>query len=167
MSVRFIDVVNKNGILELSKMAERIWKYHYSPIIGKDAVNYMIKTYQSEDAISKQINDGFKYYFINFDNNNVGYTAYKAQKDNKKLFLSKLYLEEEFRGKGLSRKTLNFLVDKCKESNLESIHLFCNVNNLDSINAYKKLGFEIKDLLHVDVGCGYYMDDYMLEKQVL
>jgi diamine N-acetyltransferase len=53
----FIEVVNENQIDIVASLAKEIWTEHYTPIIGKDQVEYMLGRFQSKKAISSQIKD--------------------------------------------------------------------------------------------------------------
>jgi hypothetical protein len=46
-------------------------------------------------------------------------------------------------------------------------HLWLTVNKGNpSVRAYERLGFKIVDAMVVDIGGGYVMDDYKMEKDV-
>ena len=44
------------------------------------------------------------------------------------------------------------------------IYLTVNKYNSGSIEVYKKLGFTVADQVVTDIGGGYVMDDYIMEK---
>jgi diamine N-acetyltransferase len=46
------------------------------------------------------------------------------------------------------------------------MYLQVNRNNFDSIAAYQRLGFEVVDLVKTDIGGGFYMDDYVMAKEI-
>jgi len=41
--------------------------------------------------------------------------------------------------------------------------LTVNKNNTDAIAAYKKIGFRMSDLIKIDIGNGFFMDDFVME----
>ena len=57
MKYERISADDDKGIKELSVLASAIVKEHYDPIIGKEQNDYMIKMFQSEEALKKQISD--------------------------------------------------------------------------------------------------------------
>lgn len=79
------------------------------------------------------------------------------------LFLSKLYIHSGSRGRGYARQALNFLIQRCKKYGLTKIWLTVNRNNLNTIAAYKKMGFQIVREQVADIGNGFVMDDYIME----
>lgn len=149
----------------ISDLAKSIWTEHYTPIIGLDQVNYMLEKFQSEIAIQNQINiDNYKYYLIIDENTAIGYLSIKNNDDA--LFLSKIYIDKSCRGKGLGKIAINFIEEQAKDLNCQTIYLTVNKYNINSIVAYQKIGFIKTEELVVDIGNGYIMDDFRMEKLI-
>lgn len=156
-------VVTQNQIKIIESLARQIWTEHYTPIIGKDQVKYMLDKYQSENAISSQINnDGFFYFLIYEDKTPVGYIG--IQFKEKDLFLSKLYVEASRRSRGFGKKAVIFLEELAKEKNINRIYLTVNKYNSNTIKAYEKFGFQNAGSIVQDIGNGFIMDDYQMVK---
>ncbi|MBJ6368559.1 GNAT family N-acetyltransferase [Snuella sedimenti] len=147
---------------KIAELADLVWREHYIPIIGNAQVDYMLKTFQSVDAISQQVSDGYSYYFLNYHNDAVGYIAVKEEADA--LFLSKVYVLSSYRGKKIGKAAMHFIEERAKRMQLKTVQLTVNKYNLESIKAYKKLGFINKGPLVKDIGQGFIMDDYLMEK---
>lgn len=147
---------------EIARLADAIWREHYIPIIGNAQVDYMLERFQSARAIEAQIKGGMEYYHIRFRGQRVGYLAFEKQ--GGVLFLSKVYLLKAFRGKGLGREAMEFVSQKAREKGCRAIALTVNKNNTRSIAAYEGMGFAKKEALVVDIGGGFVMDDYRMEK---
>ncbi|MEO0686523.1 MAG: GNAT family N-acetyltransferase, partial [Cyanobacteria bacterium J06649_11] len=126
--------------------------------IGKEQVDYMLDNFQSEDAIKQQINQGYRYYLLLNNQTDAGYCAVKDK--GEKLFLSKLYVLDFCRGKGIGKQAIQFI-----KSNFDNpvIQLTVNKRNSDSIAFYRHIGFEIVDYVEMDIGKGFVMDDYVME----
>ena len=73
---------------------------------------------------------------------------------------------KESRGNGYASDAMLFLENLCKQRNLESIWLTVNRENLHTIDVYKKKGFQIIAEEVNDIGHGFVMDDYIMEKRV-
>lgn len=148
-------------IQQIADLAEIIWHQHFTPIIGKEQVIYMVEKFQSFHALKEQIANGYEYYRI-FDHDEFcGYCG--IHPENGKLFLSKLYLKKEARGKHLATQTFDFLKQLCRERSLSAIWLTCNKHNDNSLAVYRHLGFETVDTQVADIGNGFVMDDYIME----
>ena len=146
---------------ELSEMAWDIWTDYYGTIITGDDIEYILRTFQTEEAIRKQISDGSLYSFIMDGGVKAGYLCIVPEGDS--LFMSKLYVSKEFRGRGLGSKALDEIVKEGKALNVNRIYLMVNRHNLPSIEIYKHKGFTITRAEKKDIGNGYFMDDYLME----
>ena len=146
------------------ELAREIWLEYYPPIIGLEQTKYMLKTFHSPEAIIKSMNEGYRFYLILCDSREAGYLCFKKQENS--LFLSKLYLRKEFRGRGLAKDSIQKLCGICRLSGLPAIELTVNKNNHSSIAAYTALGFT--ELRHqaTDIGGGFVMDDFVLTLKV-
>lgn len=157
--------VKSGGDLELIEaMAHDIWHEHYTPIIGVAQVTYMLEKFQSAETMQDQINKGYQYFLINFNEKSIGYLS--IEKRENVLFLSKIYLLKNERGKGLGKKTMDFVMGVAKDFNCSKVALTVNRFNENSIKAYESAGFEKKGELVQDIGKGYVMDDYLMEKPI-
>ncbi len=164
--VLFEKVVSEQDIILTSKLASIIWNEHYVPMIGQEQVDYMLSNLQSPEAIEKLINkEGYQYYIIYHHSEPSGYISIR-QKGND-LFLSKFYLIREKRRTGLGREGMRFISLQARMLGLQRIFLTVNINNLNSIKAYKKLGFQIDSPVITQIGAGYIMDDYNMSLQLL
>ena len=85
---------------------------------------------------------------------------------NELLFISKVYLKKEFRGRGYARKAFEFIENEAKNRGLKKTRLTVNRHNDDTIAIYKKLGMYIADEKAADIGNGFVMDDYIFEKDL-
>jgi len=167
-SLFHIDILPINTIEQIEKVAELaevIWHEHYDPIIGGEQVNYMLGKYQSCEAMKDQLETGgYHYYRLEALGGLAGYFAIMEEKDA--LFLSKLYLAKKYRGRDYARKALQFIENYCKDHDLHKIWLTVNRDNQISIQVYEKLGFTKSGTKVVDIGAGYVMDDYIMEKNI-
>ena len=152
-------------IREIADLANEIWNEHFTPIIGKEQVEYMVEKFQSYPALKEQISEGYEYYQILHDGEFCGYTGIHPGEDNR-LFLSKLYIKKESRGRHLATKTFGFLKDLCRERGYSAVWLTCNKHNDNSLGVYRHLGFETIDTQEADIGGGFIMDDFIMEYKI-
>ncbi len=160
----FITVSTENQIEIVESLAREIWTEHYTPIIGRAQVDYMLDRFQSKQAIAEQIKAGVLYFIIKADDEFIGYIAVRPK--GRELFLSKIYVKSSRRGKGYGKKAVQFAEKLAKEKGLNKIVLTVNKNNVSSIKAYEKIGFKNVGSLIQDIGNGFVMDDYKMEKRV-
>lgn len=149
------------NIKELAELASKIWHEYWPILLSNKQIDYMVENFQSENAIKNQIaNENYTYYYIIKNNEKAGYFGLSDKEGY--LFLSKIYISKEFRHKGLGTKAF----EKIKKiAGGRKIRLTVNKQNINSINAYKKWGFQTIDSVVTDIGNGFVMDDYIMEYQ--
>lgn len=164
--IEIIPVTDKAGAARVEALAREIWTEHYTPLIGPAQVEYMLEKFQSVKAIEEQIaREGFLYYLLaEADSEPSGYFAVAPEKNG--LFLSKLYMRKEKRGKGHGRRAVEFAEGLARDRRLSRITLKVNRHNQASIRAYESFGFRIAAALVTDIGDGFVMDDFRMEKTV-
>ncbi len=149
---------------KVETLAHIIWNEHFTPIIGKAQVDYMLKSFQSSEAISGQIKQGFLYYLIQENNEFIGYFGL-LPKENE-LLLSKFYILCAERHKGYGKKVLHSIEQLATSKELYQVTLTVNKYNTNTIEAYEKLGFKKTKSIVKDIGHGFIMDDYAMVKKL-
>ncbi|AKJ63338.1 GNAT family N-acetyltransferase [Kiritimatiella glycovorans] len=150
----------------VAALAREIWTEHYTPIIGAAQVEYMLDYLQSMAAIRGQCADGCRYYLWQVDDEPAGYCAGDPEIPRRTLWVSKLYVRKDCRGRGGGRHMVDFLAERAREWSLQRLRLGVNRNNRGAIAAYRKMGFNVYGKRVKKIGRGFVMDDYMLEKKV-
>lgn len=160
--MEFIPVLSKDAeqIQALSRLAVRIVRDYFTPIIGETQNEYMIEKFQSPSSISRQIEEGANYYFVRKDNRNIGFLAFYPR--DGRMYLSKFYLDKAERGKGHASGMMDFLVDETLKCGYSSILLNVNRNN-PAIAAYEHMGFRKAGEEKKHIGRGFIMDDYVMQ----
>lgn len=165
MELLFEPVEEDKQILQLAEMANTVWHEHFTSILSIEQIDYMVDRFQSVPALTGQIRQqGYSYFFLVLKGTAIGYTGVRMDED--KLFLSKLYILKDYRKKGYASQTFRFLEDLCREMGKKAIWLTVNRYNADTIAVYKKKGFEVVKTQVADIGNGFVMDDYIMEKKM-
>ncbi len=148
----------------LDELAHAIWREHYPAIIGHEQVEYMLDKFQSVEAMQKQVGEGYEYYLLFEGEKAVGYFSFLQEKEV--LFLSKVYVLAELRGKGVGRQAMDFIENQARKRQLNGVRLTVNKYNTKSIETYLKMGFKrVRDVVIV-IGGGFVMDDYEMLKKL-
>ncbi len=160
-----INIANPvSDYLIIEEMANTIWREYYIPILGLMQVEYMLAKYQTKSTIATQVDNGFEYFIINYKKEDVGYLS--VIKENDALFLSKIYILKNYRGRKIGKTAMQFIYDKAKSMNCNKVVLTVNKHNSNSISAYEKLGFKNIGSIVKDIGNGFVMDDYKMKKNI-
>lgn len=164
--VKLIPVTTDEQIGVLAGIADEVWHEWFSSILSAGQIDYMVEKFQSVPAVTKQIReDGYRYYYIHRGGVHMGYTAIHPESDGR-LFLSKIYLKKEYRGKGYASKALAYIKDMCCAEGYNAIWLTVNKHNDNSIAVYEHCGFKRIGEGVTDIGGGYVMDDYFYQLDV-
>lgn len=142
-------------------LASEIWHEHYASIISSEQIDYMLES-QSADAIEKLIPNGYTYYLIRLDENDIGYTAVcTSELLENRMLISKLYIKREFRGKGIGTRVVKFHGENAKKEGFSGLYVFVNKKNT-AIQAYGKMGFRVHHPVITEIGNGFVMDDFVM-----
>lgn len=155
-----------DDILTVAELADVIWHEHFVSIIGAQQVDYMLTQFQSPQAITSQIENGFEYYLVSQDHGYAGYLGIIPDQPGKKMMISKIYIRREDRSSGHGSFLLDFVQQQCINRGLETIWLTVNRYNASTIEWYRRKGFVITNEVKKDIGEGFYMDDFIMELTV-
>lgn len=162
MPIKIKQVEKTEDLEEIANLAYEIWNESFKEIISKNQIDYMVDNFQSLKAMVRQVeNENYNYFKVYFKNSLCGYIGVKDEKTE--LFLSKLYLKKEYRGKGIASTMLEKVFEVAKKLSKKSVYLTVNKHNTHAINVYKAKGFEKIDSVVTDIGEGYVMDDYIFQ----
>ncbi len=162
LSIRAVETPQR--VAAVAALAREIWTEHYVPIIGPEQVRYMLDKIQSVEAMQRDLDSGSDYFDLCLDGKLLGYMCLKPDAAEQSVFISKIYIHSAARGTGLGLRALEFIVEYCRERGAGRLWLTVNKHNSDSIAWYQRQGFEISGELVADIGGGYVMDDYRMER---
>lgn len=171
-TVAFRPVRTDGEIERLARMAGEIWREYWPALIGRDQTEYMIESFQSPATIRQGIaKDGYEYWFVEDENQPegrriVGYTGGYEEPSTERFFISKIYLYDWARGRGYASRTIGFYEELCRNRRLKAMYLTVNKHNELGIRAYRGKGFETVDAVETDIGSGFIMNDYIMEKRI-
>ena len=145
---------------KLGEMAGALWHSAYDGLLGAEQVGYMLGKFQNAAAMRAQTEtQGYTYYFILANGEAAGYIGLQGQGSN--FFLSKLYLKEEYRSRGIGQAALAFAVKEGKKAGALRMYLTVNKGNAPAIRAYERFGLVREGAEKTEIGGGYCMDDYI------
>lgn len=147
----------------LRKLAEQSWNSAYSKILSKQQIEYMLQQMYSEAEISLHLqNENYHYYLITNNPVPVGFIGFELHYEKNSTKLHRIYLLEEYKGKGFGKLALQFLKEKVKETGNSRIILNVNKDN-PAKKMYESQGFKVYHEEVFDIGNGFVMDDYLME----
>lgn len=163
MTIQLIPAHEKD-LVNIKTLADKIWKAYYPAIIGMEQVEYMLHKNYSLPNLTKQMNDGQRFYLIENENGNIGFMSITETSANH-FFMNKFYLDTELTGKGLGKIAFSQLLKEIPEA--ADIKLQVNRQNILAINFYFSVGFKIEESADFDIGDGYFMNDFIMKSEKL
>lgn len=155
-----------NRVDELREFAEPVWREVFSPMLigGEEEAMYLFNTWQSKDAVLKDMEDSFLYGFAFDGGKKIGYFCLRIEGES--MFISKCYLHRDARHKGFGSALQQFMIQYGREHGCSRAYLHVNVRNVDAIRSYKRNGFQITLHEVTDRGCGNATNDYVMEREI-
>lgn len=164
--LNFTEVKTDTQIETAAALADEIWHEFFPSVLSAEQIDYMVEKFQSAHAMKEQmISEGYTYFLLLNGGTRVGYIAIRHDIDGR-LFLSKLYVKKEHRGKGYATEVFEFLKKYCRENGLNAIWLTVNKHNDTAISVYEKRGFRKIGEGVTDIGKDFVMDDYYFQLDI-
>lgn len=154
------------GDIELIRdITFRVWPQTYSSIISREQIDYMLELMYSPTSLQRQmIEESCQFIIVYEDGNPVGFASYNEE-EPARWKLNKIYVLPDQQGKGTGKFVIHYIIDEIKKQNADSLFLQVNRHNNAKI-FYERLGFTEVDLINLDIGNGFFMNDYIMEKKL-
>jgi len=146
-------------------MAYKIWPATYGSILAQGQIDYMLELIYSEKALHEQMENNTEFILVYDGVHPVGFASFSQIKPQV-YKLHKIYVLLSQQGKGTGRFIIDQLVKAMKAKGATTLQL--NVNRQNNAKGfYEKLGFVVMKEEDIDIGNGYFMNDYVMEKQLI
>lgn len=158
LSIRYASVTDIPLIRDL---CFRVWPQTYSSLLTQEQIDYMLDLMYSEPALKEQMETGHRFLILSEKDSPIGFASY-SEIEPKTWKLHKLYVLPSYQGKGGGRELIHFVMNDVRKEGGVALQLNVNRNN-KAKDFYEKLGFYILRSEDIDIGNGYFMNDYIME----
>ena len=150
----------------IHELAHRIWPPTFKDILSEEQIVYMLDFMYSVPALKKQLREGIEFLIAEDGTGPVGYLGYEAPyRGTSRLKIHKIYLLPHVQGRGYGRILMTAAETAARNRGISVLTL--NVNRYNTATGfYQKMGYEIVGEEDIDIGQGYLMEDYILEKNL-
>jgi ribosomal protein S18 acetylase RimI-like enzyme len=124
----------------------------------------MLELIYSHSSLEKQMENGSQFIFVYEDEEPVGFAAY-FEKGPSVYKLDKIYILPSRQGKGTGKFMIDYIINDIKGKGAQSLQLQVQRQN-KARGFYEKLGFVVLCAKDFDIGNGFVMDDYIMEKKL-
>jgi ribosomal protein S18 acetylase RimI-like enzyme len=164
-----LDALDAADFETLARLAEAIWRSHYTKIIGSAQIDYMLAERYTPEKLRLYLNADDRWLMLLRTDSPtgsrvVGYCSYALADDPGEMKLEQLYLLPELHGQGLGRLMLHHVEEQACARGRGTLLLQTNKRNDIAIAFYRKAGFAVREEAVFDIGNGFVMDDYVMEK---
>jgi diamine N-acetyltransferase len=153
----------------IEKLAHDIWPKVYQNILSPQQLIYMLKMIYSPTALLHQmINEDHHFIIVKDDDGPVGFADYSSKhKSEPSIFrLNKIYVLQNRQGEGFGKTLMQYVTETALLAGAKKLELNVNRFNKPALNYYIKYGFIIQCEADIDIGEGYFMNDYEMSKDL-
>ena len=156
--------LEEGDIAAVIALAGIIWRHHYPGIISMAQIDYMLAQRYTPAIIRAQMRSTHAWWDkALLGGRIIGFAQYELARGAMKL--DKLYVHPDCQRQGHGARMLAHVEAAARAHGLAAVRLNVNKHNGKSIAAYRKGGYEVVETVVVDIGQGFVMDDYIMEKR--
>ncbi|MDR1877209.1 MAG: GNAT family N-acetyltransferase [Flavobacteriaceae bacterium] len=165
--MEFIEVKEEHYPVIL-QIAHKTWPVAFKDILSTQQINYMLEMMYSIKSIKNQIYNLHHKYVLVKDKKHgfLGYISYEVDYKPLVTKIHKIYVLPEAQGRGIGK----ILIEKAEffAGEKGNITLSLNVNRFNkAIQFYERMGFRICGSEDIDIGNGFLMEDYIMNKDFM
>ncbi|MCU7547730.1 GNAT family N-acetyltransferase [Chitinophagaceae bacterium LB-8] len=145
-------------------LSMQVWPQTYSTILTQPQIMYMLEIMYSPAAIRRQMDEQHQFIIVYNAGVPVGFASYSETEPS--IFrLHKLYVLPVHQGRGTGKSIISQIINEVTTKGAQILQL--NVNRLNKAKTfYEKMGFEAIRSEDIDIGNGFFMNDYVMEKRL-
>ena len=149
----------------IHSLASTIWPVAYKHVITEGQINYMLGLMYNLETLQTQLIDGHIFLLLREHEVPVAFAAYNLIEASGTYKLQKLYTLPEKQGKGYGKRLVDYILNEIKIVHGKKLQLNVNRKNTTK-HIYAHWGFKIIREEDIDIGSGYFMNDYIMEINV-
>ena len=156
---------DEKDIRSIQNLALVTFPATYSSIISAEQIDFMMDMMYSETVLRRELEEGVTYLMLLADGTPAGFVSFGKQDDEGLCHLHKIYLLPDFQGLGYGREMFLKAEQEMRAQGARAFELNVNRHN-KALDFYKKMGMSIDRSGDFDIGGGFYMNDYIMRKEL-
>jgi ribosomal protein S18 acetylase RimI-like enzyme len=162
LSIRRAELADLPTVIAL---AHDIWHRHYPGIITREQIDYMLARGYSPEALAPFVTDPTRGLALaERAAQPLGFAAWYPPGEPGAMKLDKLYVLPQTQGQGIGRALIEHVAAAARRAGCRTLTLNVNRYNAGAIRAYERCGFRIARSGDFDIGNGFVMEDYIMER---
>lgn len=160
--------INPDELPTVQRLGQDIWRRYYPGIISEAQIEYMLSVWYQPSAMAREMEQrAVCYALVEAEARGaVGYVSFERFAGTDILFINKLYVLPEVHGRGVGRAALQWVEDWARKIGCRRVQLRVNKANATAIRAYLRAGYQFVKDVCTDIGNGFVMDDFLMERGV-
>jgi len=151
----------------MAALAAEIWRDHYPSIISAAQIEYMLRQrYDPELVRAELARSDIWWDKLTAGGEFCAFSSCLLGPDPGTVKLDKLYVRSRCQRRGYGGMLIARATEEARRRRCNRLVLAVNKNNATAIGAYLKHGFRVADAVVKDIGGGFVMDDYIMEKAI-
>ena len=153
---------------KIALLARKIWHQCYPSIISLEQIDYMLDQRCAPARLNAELaGRDHRYWLIVSGELAVAYGELALKVVDQRCQIQQIYVDDSVQGLGLGRMLLDTMIKEARSLNALTAWLTVNRNNASAIKFYRYHGFSQTEICVTDIGGGFVMDDYLMEKSIL
>ncbi|MGB4468482.1 MAG: GNAT family N-acetyltransferase [Azovibrio sp.] len=149
----------------IAALAREIWQATYPGIITQEQIDFMLEQRYGHERLYDDLEDAHKWLDQAFvDQRRIGFAFSEIYKGEFKL--DKLYIHPDLQRQGVGGRLIAHVAERARRLGHPCVILAVNKRNTAAINSYRKYGFAVREAIVDDIGHGFVMDDFIMEKML-
>lgn len=153
-----------NDIKYIQQVAAEIWPVAYKDILSKEQLDYMLELFYSAPALEQQLKDNHHFFLAVKDAQPVGFASF-SHEGGDVYKLQKLYVLPGVQGTGAGKELLKTVETVAYSMGGKYLQLNVNRRNMAK-DFYEKNGYRVIAEKDIDIGKGYWMIDFIMQKEL-
>ncbi|MDR0735415.1 MAG: GNAT family N-acetyltransferase [Zoogloeaceae bacterium] len=156
--------VTPPDIPAIAALAREAWQASYPGIITQAQIDFMLEQRYNYPQLMADLQDPGKWLDQAFaGDRRAGFAACEIYQGEYKL--DKLYIHPESQRQGAGGALIDHAIARARELGYPCVILAVNKHNEPALSAYRKYGFSVRAAVTSDIGDGFIMDDYIMERR--
>lgn len=163
INIRYATV---DDLITVEQLAREIWPVTYGGKLSPEQLAYMLNMIYNNASLRDQLlNQHHTFLMVESAGKPVGFASYSTIEPGVSK-LHKIYVHQNTQGQGIGKKLIDHIIEQLQTQGIHSLRL--NVKRDNSARFfYEKLGFVITEEVDIEIGNGFYMRDYIMEKKLV
>jgi ribosomal protein S18 acetylase RimI-like enzyme len=147
-------------------IAKNTWPIAYGKILSGAQLDYMLDKMYSSESLALQFSTGNEFILAKNNQDIVGFASWSSTDQRQGIYhLQKIYVLPSEQGKKTGSKLLDYILEDILNKSGKYLRLNVNRNNVARY-FYEKLGFRIIEEVDIPIGNNYFMNDFIMEKEL-